>query len=92
MLRNDFQLIFLLTPLVKTKLITFLANVGKLGVRRPVEEDIADDDLAALAQRGMLARQRRRLLREHKRDTADRILESIELTARCCETAQRCRG
>ena len=56
----------------------FLANMGKLGVRRPAEEDIADDDLAALAQRGVLARQRRRLLREHKRDTADRILESIE--------------
>ena len=52
--------------------------MGKRPVRRPVEEDIADDDLAALAQRGVLARQRRRLLREHKRDTADRILESIE--------------
>ena len=55
----------------------FLANVGKLGVKRPAEEDIADDDLAALTQRGMLARQRR-LLREYKRDTADRILKSIE--------------
>ena len=62
----------------KDELDHFLANVGKLGVRRPVEEDIADDDLAALAQRGMLARQRRRLLREHMKDTADRILESIE--------------
>ena len=56
----------------------FLANMGKLGVKRPVEEDIADDDLAALAQRKMLARQRRRLLREHMRDTADRTLESLE--------------
>ena len=52
--------------------------MGKLGVRRPVEEDIADDDLAALAERGVFARQRRRLLREHIRDTADRILETIE--------------
>ena len=56
----------------------FLANAGKLGVKRPVEEDVANDDLAALAQRKMLARQRRRLLREHMRDTADRILESLE--------------
>ena len=55
----------------------FLANMGKLGVRRPAGEDIADD-LAALAERGVLARQRRRLLREDIRDTADRILESIE--------------
>ena len=51
--------------------------MGKRPVRRPVEEKIADDDLAALAQRGVLARQRR-LLREHIRDTADRILESLE--------------
>ena len=58
--------------------VDHLANMGKRTVRRPVEEDIADDDLAALAQRKMLARQRRRLLREHKSDTADRILESIE--------------
>ena len=56
----------------------FLANMGKLGVRRLAGEDIADDDLAALAERGVFARQRRRLLREHIRDTADRILESIE--------------
>ena len=56
----------------------FLANMGKLGVRRLAGEDIADDDLAALAHRGVFARQRRRLLREHIRDTADRILESIE--------------
>ena len=56
----------------------FLANMGKLGVKRPVEVDIADDDLAALAHRRMVSRQRRRLLREHIRDTADRILESIE--------------
>ena len=69
---------FLKNVLVKDELDHFLANMGKLGVRRPVEEDIADDDLAALAQRRMLARQRRRLLREHMRDTADRILESIE--------------
>ena len=78
MLRNDFPLIFLLTPLVKDEFDHFLANVGKLGVRRPVEEDIADDDLAALAHRRMVARQRRRLLREHIRDTADRILKSLE--------------
>ena len=55
-----------------------LANMGKRTVRRPVQEDIADDNLAALALRNMLARQRRRLLREYKRDTADRILESFE--------------
>ena len=66
---------FLKNVLVKDELDHFLANMGKLGVRRPVEEDIADDDLAALAQRGILAR---RLLREHMRDTADRILKSIE--------------
>ena len=66
------------TPLVKDEFDHFLANMGKLGVRRPAEEDIADDDLAALAHRRMVSRQRRRLLREHKRDTADRILESLE--------------
>ena len=55
-----------------------MANTGKLGVKRPVEEDVANDDLAALAHRRMLAKQRRRLLREHMRDTADRILESLE--------------
>ena len=32
--------------------VDHLANMGKRPVRRPVEEDIADDDLAALAQRG----------------------------------------
>ena len=62
----------------KDELDHFLANVDKLGVTRPAEEDIADDDLAALAHRRMLARQRRRLHREHMRDTADRILESFE--------------
>ena len=41
----------------KDELDHFLANAGKLGVRRPVEEDIADDDLAALSRRGTLARQ-----------------------------------
>ena len=60
-------------------------------MRRPVEEDIADDDLAALAQRGMFARQRRRLLREHIRDTADRILKSIERRPGVAKV-QRCRG
>ena len=69
---------FLKYVLVKDEFDLLLANMGKLGVRRPVEEDIADDDFAALAQKRMLARQRRRLLREYKRDTADRILESFE--------------
>ena len=41
-------------------------------------EDIADDDLAALAHRRMVSRQRRRLLREHIRDAAGRVLESLE--------------
>ena len=55
----------------------FLANMGKLCVRRPVEEDIADD-LAALAQRRVPARQRRRLLRDLILDAADRILATVE--------------
>ena len=55
-----------------------MANTGKLGVKRPVKEKIDIEDHAALTQRGVFARQRRRLLREHMRDTADRILESLE--------------
>ena len=54
-----------------------LANMDKLGVRRPVEEDIADD-LAALAQRRVPARQRRRSLRDLVLDAADRILATVE--------------
>ena len=56
-------------PLVKNKFDHFLANMGKRGVKRPVEEDIDAEDLAAVAERRMPARQRRRLLREHISDT-----------------------
>ena len=54
----------------KDELDHFLAIVGKLGVRRPAEEDVADDDFAALAQRRMLARQRRCFLRDLILDAA----------------------
>ena len=37
----------------KNKFDHLLANVGKRGVKRPVEEDIVVEDLAALAERRM---------------------------------------
>ena len=56
----------------------FLANVGKLGVKRPVKEKIDIEDHAAVAERRMPARQRRRLLRDLILDAADRILATVE--------------
>ena len=56
----------------------FLANVGKLGVKRPVKEKIDIEDHAAVAERRMPTRQRRRLLRDLILDAADRILATVE--------------
>ena len=55
-----------------------LANMGKRGVKRPVEEETDIEDHAAVAERRMPARQRRRSLRDLILDAADRILATVE--------------
>ena len=55
-----------------------LANMGKRGVKRPEEDDIDFEDHAALVERRMPAKQRRRLLRQLIRSTAETILDSTE--------------
>ena len=55
-----------------------LANMGKRPVRRPVEEDIADDDLAALAQRKIACKTEAALAQRAHEGHGGRILESLE--------------
>ena len=55
-----------------------LANMGKRGVKRPVEEKTDIEDHAAVAERRMPATQRRCLLRDLILDAADRILATVE--------------
>ena len=55
-----------------------LANMGKRGVKRPVEEKTDIEDHAAVAERRMPATQRRRSLRDLVLDAADRILATVE--------------
>ena len=54
------------------------ADMGKRTVRRPVEEETEIEDHAAVAERRMPARHRRRLLRDLVLDAADRIFATVE--------------